>query len=66
MYAIELGCHVRVKIGAFEGVEGTVLTKCHEGRSVIAVELLQKGVTLEIDDCRLELMLVPGSQGKQP
>ena len=62
MFTIKPGCHVRVKIGLFEGAEGTVLNKCHEVRSVIALDLRQKSVTLEIDDCWLEPTLLDGSQ----
>jgi transcription antitermination factor NusG len=50
---IEPGRRVRVKSGLFEGVEGTVLAKRGEGRSVIAVDLIQKSVTLEIDNREL-------------
>lgn len=48
------GCCVRVTAGPFAGVEGMVESKRGENRSLIALDLLQIGVTLEIDDCRLE------------
>ena len=48
------GCYVRVAAGPFAGVEGMIESKRGENRSLIALDLLQIGVTLEIDDCRLE------------
>lgn len=48
------GCRVRVKGGLFAGVEGFVSAKCGVSRSVVNLDLLQKGVTLEINDRRLE------------
>jgi len=44
---------VRVKEGAFTGVEGTV-ARCHSCRVVVDVPLIQPGVSIEIDGHLLE------------
>jgi transcription antitermination factor NusG len=48
------GCRVRVISGPFAGVEGVVETKRCKGRSEVTLDLLQSGVSLEIDECRLQ------------
>lgn len=48
------GCRVRVVSGPFAGVEGVVQTNRCKGRSEVTLDLLQAGVSLEIDDCRLQ------------
>jgi transcription antitermination factor NusG len=48
------GDQVRVKSGPFAGVEGTVVSRCRRTRIVVAVRLIQQGVSLELDDCQLE------------
>ena len=48
------GDRVRVKSGPFEGVEGTVVSRCRRSRIVVAVRLIQQGVSLEVDDFQLE------------
>lgn len=48
------GCRVRVVSGPFAGVEGIVQTKRCKGRSEVTLDLLQAGVSLEIDECRLQ------------
>jgi transcriptional antiterminator RfaH len=51
---IEPGQRVRVKSGAFMGVEGTVISRLRQTRLLVAVRLLQQGVSVEIDDYLLE------------
>jgi transcriptional antiterminator RfaH len=48
------GDRVRVKKGPFEGVEGTVVSRCRRSRIIVAVRLIQQGVSLEVDDFQLE------------
>ena len=48
------GRRVRVRHGAFAGLEGTVLKRRGETRLLVAVNFLQKGASVEIDDFLLE------------
>jgi transcription antitermination factor NusG len=48
------GRGVRVRHGAFAGLEGTVLKRRGETRLLVAVNFLQKGASVEIDDFLLE------------
>lgn len=48
------GDRVRVKSGPFAGVEGTVVSRCRRSRIIVAVRLIQQGVSLEVDDFQLE------------
>ncbi len=48
------GDRVRVRGGALAGVEGTVLDRRGKCRVLVAVRLLQQGVSMEIDDFLLE------------
>ena len=48
------GDRVRVFCGAFAGVEGSVISRPGDGRLLIAIDLRQRGVTLEVDDAALE------------
>ncbi|HWB11260.1 MAG TPA: transcription termination/antitermination NusG family protein [Pirellulales bacterium] len=48
------GDHVRVKGGALAGVEGTVVARRRKCRLIVAVNLIQQGVSIEIDDHLLE------------
>jgi transcription antitermination factor NusG len=50
----EAGDRVRVRDGVFRDVEGTVLRRAGETRLVIAVHLVQQGVTLELEERSLE------------
>lgn len=45
---------VRVRSGPFEGVEGTVVSRFRRSRIIVAVRLIQQGVSLEVDDFQLE------------
>jgi transcriptional antiterminator RfaH len=48
------GRSVRVRQGAFAGLEGTVLKRRGETRLLVAINFLQKGASIEIDDFLLE------------
>lgn len=48
------GRRVRVKQGAFAGVEGIVLKRRAETRLLVSVNFLQQGASVEIDDFLLE------------
>lgn len=48
------GDRVRVVRGSLEGVEGTVRSRRRKCRLVVAVNLIQQGVSVEIDDYLLE------------
>lgn len=48
------GDRVRVKSGALAGVEGMVLARRRKCRLIVAVNLIQQGVSVEIDDHLLE------------
>ena len=48
------GQWVRVRQGAFAGVEGTVLKRRGETRLLVAIKFLQQGASVEIDDFLLE------------
>jgi transcriptional antiterminator RfaH len=53
---LQPGRRVRVTSGPFMGLEGTVET-CKSGyRLIVGVRLLQRGVSLELDDARVELI----------
>ncbi|MEX0714524.1 MAG: transcription termination/antitermination NusG family protein [Pirellulales bacterium] len=51
---LEPGQRVRVHSGALMGVEGTVVSRRKKCRLLVAVHLLQQGVSVEIDDFLLE------------
>lgn len=48
------GDRVRVKSGCMSGLEGTVLKRKGQTRLLVAVNYLQQGVSIEIDDYMLE------------
>jgi len=51
---LQAGRHVRVRSGAFAGVEGVVLRRRGKTRLLVSVNFLQKGASVEIDDFCLE------------
>jgi transcriptional antiterminator RfaH len=51
---LEPGIRVRVRHGPFVGIEGTVLTRRGATRLLVAVDFLQQGASIEIDDAVLE------------
>lgn len=48
------GQRIRIRSGAFAGMEGTVESRRGRCRLVVAVAFLQQGVSIELDDCQLE------------
>ncbi len=48
------GHRVRIKQGSMMGLEGTVLARRRRTRLVVAVAFLQRGVSVEVEDCTLE------------
>ncbi|MEN6450372.1 MAG: transcription termination/antitermination NusG family protein [Thermoguttaceae bacterium] len=48
------GRRVRVRHGAFAGVEGTVVKRRAETRLLVSITFLQQGASVEIDDFLLE------------
>ncbi|HVA48498.1 MAG TPA: transcription termination/antitermination NusG family protein [Pirellulales bacterium] len=51
---LKTGDRVRVKSGALAGVEGTVVARRRKCRLIVAVNLIQQGVSIEIDDHLLD------------
>ena len=51
---LEPGRWVRVKSGPMENTEGVVISRKGKTRLVVAVTLLQQGVSVEIDDFQVE------------
>jgi transcription antitermination factor NusG len=52
--AYKAGDRLRVAKGPFTGAEGTVRQVCSGGRLILLLDLLQAGVSLEIDQRSLE------------
>jgi hypothetical protein len=48
------GDRVRIKSGAVEGVEGTVIRRAGRTRLLVAVTFLQQGASMEIEDFQVE------------
>jgi len=48
------GDQVRVRSGVFEGIEGRVLDRRGKARLLVAIDFLQRGASVELDDCILE------------
>jgi transcriptional antiterminator RfaH len=48
------GIRVRVRGGPLMGIEGTVLKRCGQTRLLVAVNFLQRGASVEIEDFLLE------------
>lgn len=48
------GQRVRIRSGAFAGLEGSVVSRQRHTRLVLAVNFLQQGVSVEIDDFLLD------------
>ncbi|MDZ4821501.1 MAG: antitermination protein NusG, partial [Planctomycetota bacterium] len=51
---LRAGQRVRVKNGALEGIEGTIVERRGEERLLIAVEFIQQGVSILIGDFQVE------------
>ncbi len=50
------GDRVRVRLGCFAGMEGTVLVRRGETRLLVSVDFLQRGASFAIDDYMLEAL----------
>jgi hypothetical protein len=50
------GKRVRVKGGAMMGLEGTVISRRGQSHIFVAVNFLQQGASVAIDDCLLEVI----------
>jgi len=51
---LEPGRRIRVCSGALIGLEGTVLRRHGQRRLLVAVEFLQQGASVQIEDCAVE------------
>lgn len=51
---LEAGRRVRVKNGALAGMEGVIVTRRGSDRLLVAMEFLQQGVSIEINDYQVE------------
>ena len=50
------GQRVRVKSGLFAGYEGTILKRCGKTRLFVAIQYMEMGASMEIQDYMLELI----------
>lgn len=53
---IQPGQRVRVRSGRLKGMEGTVLRREGEVRLLVAVNFIQQGASILLDDCELEVI----------
>jgi transcriptional antiterminator RfaH len=51
---LDAGRLVRVRSGAFLGMEGVVIRRANETRLLVAVNFLQRGASVLLDDCQVE------------
>ena len=51
---VKPGMRVRICSGSFAGFEGIVIRREKETRLLVAVDFLQQGASVELDDCQLE------------
>ncbi len=51
---LEPGQRVRVCRGPFTGIEGVIVKRHGQQRLLVAVEFLQRGASVQIDDCSVE------------
>ena len=51
---LETGMVVRVRTGVFAGHEGTILRRHGGTRLMIALDFLQQGASVELEDCEVE------------
>lgn len=56
---IEPGDWVRVRSGAYEGLEGVVLRRKNKSKLQLSVNFLKRGASLELPDCLLEVIDPP-------
>lgn len=48
------GLRVRIRSGPFLGFEGVIVRRCQHTRLVVAVNFLQRGASVQLDDCQVE------------
>ena len=51
---LEPGQLVRIRSGVLVGLEGVVIRRANETRLLVAVNFLQRGASVLVDDCQLE------------
>jgi hypothetical protein len=51
---LEPGQRIRVSSGSLIGLEGTVIKRHGQQRLLVAVEFLQQGASVQIEDCGVE------------
>ncbi|NQT12197.1 MAG: antitermination protein NusG [Planctomycetes bacterium] len=51
---METGVRVRVRTGAFQGLEGVVIKRQGKTRLLVSVDFLQQGASLTLGDCDVE------------
>lgn len=51
---LEPGMQVRIRAGRFRGIEGTVLRRQNEVRLLVAVNFIQRGASMLLEDFELE------------
>jgi len=51
---LDAGQAVRIRSGALMGLEGVVIRRANETRLLVAVNFLQRGASVQLDDCQLE------------
>ncbi len=51
---LDAGRLVRIRSGPFLGMEGTVIRRANEARLMVAVNFLQRGASVLLDDCQIE------------
>ncbi len=56
------GQRVRVKTGVFKGYEGVVVQRHQETHLIVAVQFMEQGVSVKLDDCQLEPLDHPNFQ----
>ncbi|MFK8112285.1 MAG: transcription termination/antitermination protein NusG [Rubripirellula sp.] len=53
---LEAGQIVRVRSGSFAGYEGVILRREQETRLLVSVKFMERGVSVKLEDCQLELI----------
>jgi transcription elongation factor/antiterminator RfaH len=51
---LQVGQRVRIRGGAFDGVEGVLLEKKGENRLVVSIELIQRSLAVRLEGCGIE------------
>ena len=51
---LQPGSPVRIRSGIFQGIEGTIIRRQNETRLMVAVNFLQQGASVLLEDCQIE------------